>query len=131
MHPTTEGPPDAAAPGDRDLTIRVRVVDRDPVLELDGLLQSGTLAPARDALLGAATDPAMWPLLIDLRRVEEIDADGLSLLQEVRARYAAATRPDPIASNWPLSLLLTPGSQPDRVLRLGHLDTVMNLIFLR
>ena len=127
---TTVGPSDAPASEGRDLQVQAQVTNGGPVLELAGPLRAENVVPARDALLGAARDPAMWPLVIDLRRVEEVDADGLGLLQEVRIGYAEATRPDSIASNWPLSLLLTPGSQPDRVLRLGHLDDVMNLIYL-
>ena len=60
-------------------------------------------------------------VIVDLSRVDFIDSAGLALLVEARKRLAPDGRS--------LHILLTAGRQPERVLKLGRFDTIMNLAY--
>ena len=53
--------------------------------------------------------------------VDFIDSAGLALLVEARKKLAPEGRV--------LNVLLTPSRQPERVLKLGRFDTIMNLAY--
>ena len=60
-------------------------------------------------------------VIVDLSRVDFIDSAGLALLVEARKKLSPEGRS--------LSILLTQGRQPERVLKLGRFDTIMTLAY--
>ncbi len=89
------------------------------VIEAVGEVDLTTAPQLREALLNAVGDTAPAGLIVDLSRVDFIDSAGLALLVEARKRLSPQGRT--------LSILLTPGRQPERVLKLGRFDTIMTL----
>jgi anti-sigma B factor antagonist len=94
---------------------------KGPLIEVAGELDLTTVAMLRHPLLGHATKSTATNLIVDLAKVEFIDSAGLALLVEARKRLAAESRT--------LVLILSPGRQPERVLRLVRFDTIMRLVY--
>ena len=89
------------------------------VIEAIGEVDLTTAPQLREALLGAVGASAKSSVVVDLSKVDFIDSAGLALLVEARKRLSPEGRT--------LSILLTPGRQPERVLKLGRFDTIMTL----
>ena len=95
--------------------------EKGPVIDVSGELDLTTVAMLRDPLLSLAAKSASPHLIVDLSRVDFIDSAGLALLVEARKRLAADSRS--------LALVISPGRQPERVLRLVRFDTIMRLVY--
>jgi len=104
-----------------ELIVEERESDKGPVLDVSGELDLTTVAMLRDPLLAQATKVRLSNLIVDLTRVEFIDSAGLALLVEARKRLASESRT--------LTLVLSPGRQPERVLRLVRFDTIMRFVY--
>ena len=89
------------------------------VIEAVGEVDLTTAAQLREALMAAVSDADKTGVIVDLSKVDFIDSAGLALLVEARKRLHPEGRD--------LSVLLTPGRQPERVLKLGRFDTIMKL----
>ena len=89
------------------------------VIEAVGEVDLTTAPQLREALLGAVGHTGKSGVIVDLSKVDFIDSAGLALLVEARKRLSPEGRT--------LSVLLTPGRQPERVLKLGRFDTIMTL----
>jgi anti-sigma B factor antagonist len=89
------------------------------VIEAVGEVDLTTAAQLREALLAAVGASAQSSVIVDLSKVDFIDSAGLALLVEARKRLSPEGRT--------LSILLSPGRQPERVLKLGRFDTIMTL----
>ena len=89
------------------------------VIEAVGEVDLTTAPQLREALLGAVGETEKPPVIVDLSKVDFIDSAGLALLVEARKRLSPDGRT--------LSILLAPGRQPERVLKLGRFDTIMTL----
>jgi anti-sigma B factor antagonist len=89
------------------------------VIEAVGEVDLTTAAQLREALLAAVGTSAQSSIIVDLSKVDFIDSAGLALLVEARKRLSPEGRT--------LSILLSPGRQPERVLKLGRFDTIMTL----
>ena len=104
-----------------ELNVQEKESEKGPILDVSGELDLTTVAMLRDPLLSQATKSQAPNLIVDLSRVEFIDSAGLALLVEARKRLAAESRT--------LALVLSPGRQPERVLRLVRFDTIMRLVY--
>lgn len=107
------------------LEVTSRKTPRGIVVEVVGELDL-TTAPLlqgwlTEGIRATIVEAETAPLSVDLRRVDFIDSAGLALLVAVQKRLAPAQRR--------LQVLLTPGQQPERVLKLGRFDTVMALSY--
>ncbi len=89
------------------------------IIEAVGEVDLTTAPQLREALLGAVGGANKTAVIVDLSKVDFIDSAGLALLVEARKRLSPEGRT--------LSILLTPGRQPERVLKLGRFDTIMTL----
>jgi anti-sigma B factor antagonist len=89
------------------------------VIEAVGEVDLTTAAQLREALLAAVGTSAQSSIIVDLSKVDFIDSAGLALLVEARKRLSPEGRT--------MSILLAPGRQPERVLKLGRFDTIMTL----
>lgn len=89
------------------------------VIEAVGEVDLTTAPQLREELLAAIGDTDKLGIIVDLSKVDFIDSAGLALLVEARKRLSPDGRT--------LSILLTPGRQPERVLKLGRFDTIMIL----
>ncbi len=89
------------------------------VVEAAGEVDLTTAPQLREELLGAVGDAEKCGVIVDLSKVDFIDSAGLALLVEARKRLFPEGRT--------LSILLAPGRQPERVLKLGRFDTIMTL----
>ena len=105
------------------LEVTSRKTPRGIVIEAVGELDLMTTATLQERLqkgIHATINAAVAaPLAVDLRRVGFIDSAGLALLVAAQKRLAPA--------QCSLTVLLTPGQQPERVLKMGRFDTVMAL----
>ena len=83
-------------------------------VEAHGDVDLATVNRLREVLEGVftATQPPQ-NIAVDLRSVRFIDSAGLALLVDIRNRFGSVA---------PLSIVIQPGSQPDRVLKLGQFD---------
>jgi anti-anti-sigma factor len=109
-------------------------VEEDDALSVDSHVQNGVpfvtargdvdlcSEPALKTVLESAcaqrTEPG--PLAVDLRDVGFIDSAGLALLVEMRKRYLDTCQ---------IALVIAPGSQPERVLKLGRFDTFLKVCY--
>ena len=75
----------------------------------------------RESLLAAVNNSDKSPVIVDLSRVDFIDSAGLALLVEARKRLSPEGRA--------LNVLLTPGRQPERVLKLGRFDRILTFTY--
>ncbi len=89
------------------------------VIEAAGEVDLTTAPQLREELLAAVGDADKPGVIVDLSQVDFIDSAGLALLVEARKRLSPDGRT--------LSILLAPGRQPERVLKLGRFDTIMTL----
>lgn len=103
------------------LTISQRQDSKGAVIEAVGEVDLTTAPQLKEALMAVVNDAQKSPIIVDLSRVDFIDSAGLALLVEARKKLA----PDGRA----LNVLLTPSRQPERVLKLGRFDTIMNLAY--
>ena len=103
------------------LTVTSQPTERGALIEAVGEVDLTTVLQLREPVLAAVNSLEKNPVIVDLSRVDFIDSAGLALLVEARKRLAPDARP--------LHILLTPGRQPERVLRLGRFDTIMNLSY--
>ena len=85
-------------------------------IEIAGHLDDPNLPPVAGPLLAAVRD-ASGPVTVDLRNVWEVGSGGLSLLLEVHKSL-------PVGAG-PLSVRVTSGSQPERVLILAGFGPLM------
>ncbi len=88
-------------------------------IAVDGPMVGKTMALLTRPLL-AAIGTTSGPVILDLRHVFQIDSDGLSLLLNAHKALPVEMRP--------LSLRLTRGSQPERVLTLAGFEMIMTLL---
>ena len=89
------------------------------VIEAVGEVDLTTAPQLREELLAAVGHADKPAVIVDLSKVDFIDSAGLALLVEARKRLSPEGRT--------LSVLLAPGRQPERVLKLGRFDTIMTL----
>ena len=103
------------------LTVNQRQDSKGTVVEAVGEVDLTTAPQLRESLLAAVNNSDKSPVIVDLSRVDFIDSAGLALLVEARKRLSPEGRA--------LNVLLTPGRQPERVLKLGRFDTIMTLAY--
>lgn len=103
------------------LTVNRRETDKGALIEAVGEVDLTTASLLRDPLLDAVKNGPKTPIVVDLSQVDFIDSAGLALLVEARKGLAPEGRA--------LNILLTQGRQPERVLKLGRFDTIMNLAY--
>ena len=103
------------------LTITQRQDPKGALIEATGEEDLTTAAQLREALMAAINGAEKSPVIVDLSRVDFIDSAGLALLVEARKKLALEGRA--------LNVLLMPSRQPERVLKLGRFDTIMNLAY--
>ncbi len=89
--------------GDLDLTT-VQTLDKQ-------------LAQSIEAIKAA---PDAERLILDLRKLVFIDSAGLALLIKVSKELGALNRT--------LQVVVSKGSQPERILKIGHFDRILDLI---
>lgn len=103
------------------LIVSQRQDSKGAIVEAVGEVDLTTAPHLREALMTAVNGPEKHAVIVDLCRVDFIDSAGLALLVEARKRLAPEGRS--------LYVLLTPGRQPERVLKLGRFDTIMTLAY--
>ncbi len=103
------------------LTVSQRQDSKGVVVEAIGEVDLTTAPYLKEALMAVVTGPDKSSVIVDLSQVDFIDSAGLALLVEARKRLSPEGRS--------LNILLTPGRQPERVLKLGRFDTIMNLAY--
>jgi anti-anti-sigma factor len=92
-----------------------------PVVAAQGdvdLCTTATLRKALEDTCSSRHEPGM--LAVDIREVTFIDSAGLALLVEMRKRFLDRCQ---------LALIISPGSQPERVLKLGRFDTFLRVCY--
>lgn len=104
-----------------ELNVAEVQTEKGNVIDVSGELDLTTVAMLRDPLLSQASKSESPFLIVDLSKVDFIDSAGLALLVEARKRLAADSRS--------LALVISPGRQPERVLRLVRFDTIMRLVY--
>lgn len=103
------------------LQIRTHEQAGVPVVSANGDVDLCTTATLRAALEQVCSQQHnVGALAIDIREVAFIDSAGLALLVEMRKRFL---------EKCPLTLVIAPGSQPERVLRLGRFDTFLRVCY--
>ena len=103
------------------LTVNGHTTEKGLLIEAVGEVDLTTATQLREPLMEAVSSAQKTPVVVDLSQVEFIDSAGLALLVEARKKLAPEGRT--------LHILLTPGRQPERVLKLGRFDTIMNLAY--
>jgi anti-sigma B factor antagonist len=103
------------------LTINQRPTDKGLLIEAVGEVDLTTAPQLRAPLMETVNGGETSAVIVDLSQVDFIDSAGLALLVEARKKLSPAARP--------LHILLTAGRQPERVLKLGRFDTIMNLAY--
>ena len=103
------------------LTINQCPTEKGVMIQAVGEVDLTTAPHLRAPLLDAVTNGDGNAVIVDLTQVDFIDSAGLALLVEARKKLAQDARP--------LHILLTQGRQPERVLKLGRFDTIMNLAY--
>ncbi len=92
-----------------------------PVVAAQGdvdLCTTGTLRQALEDSCSSRTELGL--IAVDIREVTFIDSAGLALLVEIRKRFLDRCQ---------LALIISPGSQPERVLKLGRFDTFLRVCY--
>jgi anti-sigma B factor antagonist len=103
------------------LDVNSRATDKGTLVEAVGEVDLTTAVQLREPLMEAVNSNQKTPVIVDLSQVDFIDSAGLALLVEARKKLAPEART--------LHVLLTAGRQPERVLKLGRFDTIMNLAY--
>lgn len=103
------------------LTVTQRQDSKGALVEAVGEVDLTTAPQLRESLMTAVNGVEKSSVIVDLSRVDFIDSAGLALLVEARKKLSPEGRT--------LSILLTPGRQPERVLKLGRFDTIMTLAY--
>ena len=103
------------------LTVSQRQDSKGIVIESIGEIDLTTAPQLKEYLMAAVNSPEKPPVIVDLSQVDFIDSAGLALLVEARKKLSPEGRT--------LNVLLAPGRQPERVLKLGRFDTIMNLAY--
>lgn len=103
------------------LAVSSRTIEKGALVEAQGEVDLTTAQQLRQPLMEAVNSVPKSDVFVDLRLVDFIDSAGLALLVEARKRLAPEGRT--------LHILLTPGRQPERVLKLGRFDTIMTLTY--
>ncbi len=103
------------------LTINQKPTEKGLLIQAVGEVDLTTAPSLRVPLMETVNGGDGGPVIVDLSQVDFIDSAGLALLVEARKKLAPAARP--------LHVLLAPGRQPERVLKLGRFDTIMNLAY--
>lgn len=103
------------------LAVNSRTIEKGALIEAQGEVDLTTAQQLREPLMQAVNGAREGSVIVDLTQVDFIDSAGLALLVEARKRLAPEGRT--------LHVLLTPGRQPERVLKLGRFDTIMNLAY--
>ena len=103
------------------LTVNQRQDSKGAIVEAVGEVDLTTAPQLRESLMTAVNGSEKSPVIVDLSRVDFIDSAGLALLVEARKKLSPEGRS--------LSILLTQGRQPERVLKLGRFDTIMTLAY--
>jgi anti-anti-sigma factor len=103
------------------LTISTSSTEKGPVVSAVGEVDLTTVGTLRDPVISAVTSTDTPAVVVDLTKVDFIDSAGLALLVEARKLMAPDSRT--------LYVLLTKGRQPERVLKLGRFDTIMQLSY--
>jgi anti-anti-sigma factor len=104
-----------------ELSVEEKGTDRGQVIEVVGEVDLTTVSLLREPLLSQVSKNPASNVIVDLTRVDFIDSAGLALLVEARKRLATDGRS--------LYLIIAPGRQPERVLRLVRFDTIMKLVY--
>jgi anti-anti-sigma factor len=104
-----------------ELSVEEKSTDRGAVIEVIGEVDLTTVSLLREPLLSRVSKNPASNVIVDLTRVDFIDSAGLALLVEARKRLATDGRS--------LYLIIAPGRQPERVLRLVRFDTIMKLVY--
>ena len=112
------GTPTPPAPRAPHLTVDTRSTDKGSLVEAVGEVGLQTVPLLRAPLQEVTARPGA-AVIVDLRQVDFIDSSALSLFVETRKTLVGQERS--------LCLLLTPNSQPERVLNLGHFGTILHL----
>ena len=103
------------------LTVKNHPSSKGTIVEAIGEVDLTTTPQLRESLMEAVNSTEKVPVIVNLCSVDFIDSAGLALLVEARKRLAPESRT--------LHIILTPGRQPERVLKLGRFDTIMNLAY--
>lgn len=103
------------------LTIHNQQTDKGLLIQAIGEVDLTTAPQLRAPLMETVNGGGDGAVIVDLSQVDFIDSAGLALLVEARKQLVKSARP--------LHVLLTPGRQPERVLKLGRFDTIMNLAY--
>ena len=103
------------------LIVNHRQDTKGSVVEAVGEVDLTTAPQLRESLMAAVNGAEKTAVIVDLSRVDFIDSAGLALLVEARKKLSPEGRT--------LNILLTPGRQPERVLKLGRFDTIMTLAY--
>lgn len=103
------------------LTVSQNQDSKGALIEAIGEVDLTTAPQLREALMAAVGTEESLSVIVDLSRVDFIDSAGLALLVEARKKLSPQGRV--------LNVLLTPGRQPERVLKLGRFDTIMTLAY--
>ena len=103
------------------LAVKSRTTDKGALIEAQGEVDLTTAPQLREPLMQVVNEVRVGSVIVDLTQVDFIDSAGLALLVEARKRMAPEGRT--------LHVLLTAGRQPERVLKLGRFDTIMNLAY--
>ena len=101
------------------LVVNHRQEPQGTVVEAVGEVDLTTAPQLREVLLAVVSGEVKSAVIVDLSKVDFIDSAGLALLVEARKRLSPEGRT--------LNILLSPGRQPERVLKLGRFDTIMTL----
>jgi anti-anti-sigma factor len=117
----TDSAASATDAADDDLVVDTYAHDGVPFVAARGDVDLSTAPTLRTALERNCEERReRGPLGVDIRDVGFIDSAGLALLVEVRKRFLDTCQ---------LALVITPGSQPERVLKLGRFDTFLTVCY--
>jgi anti-anti-sigma factor len=103
-----------------DIVERIEITDQSIEFSLTGEFDLATTPTARETISGAFRATPRPLFILDLRSVYFIDSAGLALLISLHKSSVV---------NGILNVVAMPGTQPERVLRLGRFDTLITILF--